>query len=63
MVNPYDIEETAEKINEALKMEPAEKKKRMAALREIVRKNDVYKWCSTFLAHFEQLKKTNNEKT
>ena len=63
MVNPYDIEETAEKINEALKMEPGEKKKRMAALREIVRKNDVYKWCSSFLGHFEQLKKTNNENT
>src|SRR5918992_3126387 len=49
LVNPYDIDGTAEAIHTALTMDPAERRRRMRALREQVSANDVHRWVSTFL--------------
>jgi trehalose 6-phosphate synthase/phosphatase len=49
LVNPYDIDGTAEAIHRALTMDPAERRRRMRALREQVSANDVHRWVSTFL--------------
>jgi trehalose 6-phosphate synthase len=43
-VKPYDTEDTAEKIYEAITMPPEEKRRRMRRMREIVRRNDIYWW-------------------
>jgi trehalose 6-phosphate synthase/phosphatase len=49
LVNPYDIDGTAEAIHTALTMDPVERRRRMRALREQVSANDVHRWVSTFL--------------
>jgi len=49
IVNPYDIEGTAQAIHHALTMEPAERKRRMRALRANVLEHDVHQWAAQFL--------------
>lgn len=43
-VNPFDLNETATKLYQALTMPPLERKVRAERLKEIVTKNDVLKW-------------------
>jgi trehalose 6-phosphate synthase/phosphatase len=49
LVNPYDIDGTAEVLHRALVMEEAERRSRMAALRRRERRDDVFAWVSGFL--------------
>lgn len=49
IVNPYDVDGTAEAIHTALTMDAAERRRRMRALRDQVLANDVHRWVSTFL--------------
>ncbi len=49
MVNPYDVNLTADALYYALNMEPSERRKRMRAMRSEVRRNNVAKWVSWFL--------------
>ena len=53
IVNPYDIEETAEAIHRALTMESGERTRRMRALRATVREHDVHRWVAGFLSALE----------
>jgi trehalose 6-phosphate synthase len=50
LVNPYDIEETADAIYRAFTMEPEERRRRMHRLRAQIRRNDVHRWARSFLA-------------
>jgi trehalose 6-phosphate synthase/phosphatase len=50
IVNPYDVDGTAEAIHRALTMDAAERARRMRALRAQVTANDVHRWVSSFLA-------------
>lgn len=54
MVNPYDTEDISDKIYLALKMDKEEKKSNIIALQKIVKENDVYNWCLSFLNYFVQ---------
>ncbi len=49
LVNPYDIEDFADRIKEALDMPMAEKKAVMSVLRRHVEKYDIYRWISDIL--------------
>jgi trehalose 6-phosphate synthase len=49
LVNPHDIEGIADAINQACHMGLDERKKRMRALRKIVKKTDIYWWVDSFL--------------
>ena len=49
MINPYDIEEVADAINEALNIHGNTKNMLMSKLRRIVMKNDIYAWANNFL--------------
>ena len=49
LVNPYDREEFADRIKDALTMTRKEKAQRMVKLRETVAENDIYKWASKFI--------------
>jgi trehalose 6-phosphate synthase len=49
LVNPYDIEGTANAIQIALQMPLEERRKRHEALMAVVRKYDVHWWCDAFL--------------
>ena len=44
MVNPYDIERTADAIRYALEMEPEARTARMQRLRKVVREQNIYRW-------------------
>ncbi|HKK21756.1 MAG TPA: trehalose-6-phosphate synthase [candidate division Zixibacteria bacterium] len=49
MVNPYDVENTADAIYQAYVMTPEERQRRMRLLRSEVRRNDVHRWVRWFL--------------
>jgi trehalose 6-phosphate synthase/phosphatase len=49
IVNPYDVEGTAETIHRALTMDGGERRKRMRSLRANVLENDVHRWANSFL--------------
>lgn len=48
-INPYDIEETAEAIHQALTMMPEEKKERMRKLRNVVQEYNIYRWAADMI--------------
>lgn len=48
-INPYDVEGTADTLIRALEMEPDERRERMTALYERVRRNDAVAWSERFL--------------
>ena len=52
MVNPYDLEGTADAIYAAFIMTPEEREKRMKALRAEVRRNNVQRWVGWFLGSY-----------
>ena len=50
MVNPHDVEGTADAINTAIRMPVEERRRRMRRLREVVRREDIFWWTDSFLA-------------
>ncbi len=55
VVNPYDIEGTADAIYSAYIMDPEERRQRMRILRAEVRRNNVKKWIEWFLHAYQQI--------
>ncbi len=51
LVNPYDLDRTAEAIHRAITMGGTERRSRMAALRKRERRDDVHTWVHSFLDH------------
>ncbi len=49
IVNPYDIDQTAEAIRAALEMEPEEKQLRMQRMRKSIKEHNVYCWAGTLI--------------
>ena len=49
LVNPYDVEGTADAIYQAFTMSQAERHHRMRRLRRIVQKHNIYWWVDSFL--------------
>ncbi len=54
LVNPYDIEGTANAIHLALQMPVEERRNRHQALMSVIRDYDVHWWCETFLDRLAQ---------
>jgi trehalose-6-phosphate synthase len=50
LVNPYDIEQTAEALRFALEMDPEERKIRMQRMRKVVREHNIYRWAGALIA-------------
>jgi len=50
MINPYDTEDCADKIKEAISMDKAEVEHRMQKMREQVSRNNIYRWAGKILA-------------
>jgi len=44
LVNPTDIEQTAEAIRFALEMEPEENKLRVQRMRRVIKEHNIYRW-------------------
>lgn len=53
--NPFDIEEFADKIKQAVEMPEKERRQRMAALREIVSEKNIYKWAGNIISEFGKI--------
>jgi trehalose 6-phosphate synthase/phosphatase len=56
LVNPYDVDATAEAIHRALTMDAGERRHRMKRLRQTVQDFDVHRWASTFLTELAGMK-------
>jgi alpha,alpha-trehalose-phosphate synthase [UDP-forming] len=49
LVNPYDIDQTAQAILLALEMEPEERQLRMQRLRRVIREHNIYRWAAELI--------------
>ena len=49
LVNPYDIDQTAEAIRIALEMQPEEKQLRVQRMRRAIRENNIYRWAGNLI--------------
>jgi len=49
LVNPYDLEGTADALHRAMHMDDTERRKRLRSLRSQVRRNDVHRWVKQFV--------------
>jgi alpha,alpha-trehalose-phosphate synthase [UDP-forming] len=56
LVNPYDIDQTAEAIRAALEMEPEEKQLRMHRMRKVVRERNIYHWAGSLITELCELR-------
>ncbi len=59
LVNPYNIEDTAEKLHRALTMSPVERKSRMKALRRREATLNVHTWAKKLLLQLARASKDN----
>jgi alpha,alpha-trehalose-phosphate synthase [UDP-forming] len=51
IVNPYDIEAVASALHSALRMNAQDQHTRMAAMRDSIRRHDVFRWSRSFFSH------------
>ena len=49
LINPYSPSDVAEKIRDALEMDPIEIRRRMGRMRERVKENNIYTWAASIL--------------
>ena len=49
LVNPYDIDQTAEAIRAALEMEPEDKALRVQRMRKVIKEHNIYRWAGNLI--------------
>jgi trehalose-6-phosphate synthase/uncharacterized membrane protein affecting hemolysin expression len=62
LVNPYDIEQTADAIHSALEMNADERAARMQRMRKIVREQNVYRWAGSLIGSLCEVRLDHNTK-
>lgn len=55
LVNPFSPDELAERMCDAIEMDPVEVRRRMGRLREFVREHNVYKWAGAVIRKLTKL--------
>ena len=55
LVNPYDIEDTAEAIRLAVEMPKQEQRERMARMRSQVSEHNIYRWAALLLSELGRM--------
>jgi trehalose-6-phosphate synthase len=50
LVNPYDIDQTAEAIRFALEMEPEDKQLRVQRMRRTIKEHNIYRWAGSLIS-------------
>lgn len=55
IINPYDVESTAESIRQAIEMPEEERRERMRRMRMIVREKNVYLWAGKLISAISKL--------
>ena len=56
IINPYDTEEFADAIHQAIGMDPKERRQRMTRMRLRVEEFNIYRWAADFLTALAQAK-------
>lgn len=56
LVNPYDVDEMADAIHQALTMEPKEQKVRMSRMREVLQESNVYRWAADLVTELGRIR-------
>ena len=56
VVNPYDVEQTAEAIRFAIEMDPEERRARMRRMRQVLRENNVYGWAADLIKQLAEIR-------
>jgi alpha,alpha-trehalose-phosphate synthase [UDP-forming] len=49
VINPYDTEQMADSIRQALEMRPEERRMRMQRMRAVIREHNVYRWAGNLI--------------
>ena len=63
LVNPYDIDQTAEAIRAALEMEPEEKQLRVRNMRKLIRERNIYRWAGSLITELCELRLDGADRT
>jgi len=63
LVNPYDIDQSAEAIRAALEMEPEEKQLRMHRMRKAVKEHNIYRWAGNLITELCELRLETTDHT
>ena len=56
IVNPYDLDQTAEAIRYAIEMPPIGRRVRMSRLRETVKENNIYRWAGNLITDLTRIR-------
>jgi trehalose 6-phosphate synthase len=56
LVNPYDIEQTADAIRVALEMEPEDKQLRIQRMRRVIKENNIYRWAGNLITELCEIR-------
>ena len=56
LVNPYDIDQTAEAIRAALEMEPEDKRLRVRRMRKEIKEHNIYRWAGNLITELCELR-------
>ena len=49
LVNPYDVEKTADTLFQAFSIPSEERRRRMTLMRNQIKRHDVHRWLDTFI--------------
>ncbi len=49
LVNPYNIDQTADAIRAAVEMEQEDRQLRMHRMRKIIKENNIYRWAGNLI--------------
>ncbi|MBI2683277.1 MAG: trehalose-6-phosphate synthase [Acidobacteriales bacterium] len=63
VVNPFNEEETAQAIRQALQMPEEERRRRMRKMRAVVEENNIYRWAGKLLSALLKFEFTAHEQT
>jgi len=61
LINPYDIDHTADAIRVALEMEPEEKQTRIQRMRKIIKERNIYRWAGDLITELCEIRLDKNE--
>ncbi|MGB6429215.1 MAG: trehalose-6-phosphate synthase [Candidatus Acidiferrales bacterium] len=62
LVNPYDTQQLADRIREAIEMPRAEQAERMERMRRVVREHNIYRWAGTLLSELIEIRVEHPER-
>ena len=61
LINPYDIDQTAQAIRVALEMAPEEKQLRMRHMRRVIKENNIYRWAGNLITELCEVRLDGEE--